>query len=122
MKSIQKDYEPQKVADEDIEEMLDRIPNTGGFNPREMFEFPKLFPPYQFFTLDENGRIFVRTWKKGKNKGEFIFDVFDAEGRYISQFPSKMDIRLWKNGKVYSYEENEEGLKIIKRYKVKWER
>ena len=122
VKSIRKDYEPQKVTKEDIEEILDRIPDTGGFNSREMFEFPKLFPPYQFFTLDEKGRIFVRTWKKGKNKGEFIYDVFDAEGMYIFQFPSKMDIRLWKNEKAYSYEENEEEFKIIKRYKVKWER
>ncbi len=122
VKSIQKEYEPQKVTKEDIEEILDRMPNMGAFNPREMFEFPKLFPSYQSFILDKAGRIFVRTWEKGKNKGEYIFDVFDAEGRYIYQFPSKMDIRLWKNEKAYSYEENEEELMIIKMYKAKWER
>lgn len=124
-KSIQKDYEPQKITEKDIEEMLERISNfgtMGGVNVREMFEFPKTFPPFQSFTLDEEGRIFVRTWEKGKNKDEYIFDVFDTEGVYIARFPSKMDIRVWKNGKAYSYEEDEEGLKIIKKYGVRWER
>jgi hypothetical protein len=122
VKSIQKEYDPQKVTEEDIQEMLNRIPNIGPVNVKEMFEFPKIFPPYQFFTLDEDGRIFVRTWNKGINKGEFLTDVFDSEGRYIAQFLSKMDFRVWKKGKVYSYEENEEGLKVIKTYEVRWER
>ena len=122
VKSIQKNYEPQKITEKDIEEILERIPNMGVVNVREMFEFPKTFSPFQFFTLDEEDRIFVRTWEKGKNKDEFIFDVFDPEGPYIARFPSKMDIRVWKNGKAYSYEEDEEGLKIIKKYRVRWER
>ena len=122
VKSIQKEYEAQKITEKDIEEILERIPNVGSFNVKEMFEFPKTFPPLQFFTLDEEGRIFVRTWEKGKDKGEYIFDVFDPEGRYIAQFISKVDIRVWKEGKIYSYEENEEGFKVIKRYKVHWDR
>jgi hypothetical protein len=121
IKSIKKDYEPQKITEEDIQEMLDRIPNMGAVNVKEMFEFPKLFPPYQYFTIDEDNRIFVRTWEKGENDGEFFYDVFDSEGRYIAQFPSTMDIRLWKKGKAYSYEQNEDGFNIIKRYTVRWE-
>jgi hypothetical protein len=121
-KSIKKDYEPQKVTEKDIEEILERFPDMGAVNVREMFEFPKTFPPFQSFTLDEDGRIFVRTWEKGKNKGEYVYDVFDTEGVYIASFPSKMDIRVWKNGEAYSYEEDEEGFKIIKKYGVHWER
>ncbi len=121
IKTIQKEFDPQKVTEEDIEEILNRMPNIGPVNVKELFEFPEKFPPYQFFTLDERGRIFVRTWNKGENKGVFITDVFDAEGRYIVRFPSKMDIRVWKEGKAYSYEHNEEGFNIIKRYKVQWE-
>ncbi len=122
VKSIQKVYDPQNITEEDIDEILDRMGNMmGGINPKDVFEFPKVFPPYQSFTLDEDGRIFVRTWNKGKNKGEFVIDVFDSEGRFIAQIVSKMDFRLWKKGKVYSYEENEEGFNIIKRYNVLWE-
>jgi hypothetical protein len=121
VKSIQKEYDPQKVTEEDIEEILNRIPDVGPINVKELFNFPEKFPPYQYFTLDEEGRVFVRTWNKGKNYGEFITDVFDSEGRYITRFPSKMDIRAWKKGKAYSYEENEEGFKVIRAYNVLWE-
>jgi len=121
MRSIRKEYDPQEVTEEDIKEILNRIPDVGPINVKELFEFPERFPPYQFFTLDEEDRVFVRTWNKGENKGEFITDIFDSEGRYIARFPSKMDIRVWKNGKAYSYEENEEGFKVIKVYKVLWE-
>lgn len=121
LKSIQKEYDPQKVTEEDIEEILNRIPDVGPINVKELFNFPEKFPPFQYFTLDEEGRVFVRTWNKGKNQGEFITDVFDSEGRYIARFPSKMDIRVWKKRKAYSYEENEEGFKVIRVYKVLWE-
>jgi hypothetical protein len=122
MKSIQKEYDPQKVTEEDIEEILSRIPDVGPVNVKELFNFPEKFPPFQYFTLDEEGRLFGRTWNTGKNQGEFITDVFDSEGRYIARFPSKMDIRVWKKRKAYSYEENEEGFKVIRVYKVLWER
>jgi hypothetical protein len=121
LKSIQKEYDPQKVTEEDIEEILNRIPDVGPINVKELFNFPEKFPPFQYFTLDEDGRVFVRTWNKGKNQGEFISDVFDSEGRYIARFPSQMDIRVWKKRKAYSYEENEEGFKVIRVYKVLWE-
>lgn len=120
--SIRKDYIPVKITQEDKDEMLDRIPNiTPGVNIKEMFEFPKYYPPYQFFSLDEQGRIFVRTWEKGEVNGEYIFDIFNPEGIFIAQYISKADIRLWKDNKMYSIEETDDGFKVIKRYGVYWE-
>jgi hypothetical protein len=123
-KSIRKEFRPQKISEKDKEEMLsrlDNVPNTGPVNLRDMFEFPKVFPPFQLFTLDEKGRIFVRTWEKGPEKDEFVHDIFDSEGRFISQFTSKINVSVWKNGKAYAIDENEEGFPIIKRYSVRWE-
>lgn len=125
VKSIRKDFQPQKITEEDKEEILSRldsVPTAGAVNFREMFEFPKLFPPFQTFTLDENDRIIVRTWEKGQDKDEFVHDIFDPEGRFISQFTSKINVSVWKNGKAYAADENEEGFNIIKCYKVSWER
>lgn len=124
VKSIRKEFQPQKITEEDKEEILSRldsVPTAGAVNFREMFEFPKMFPPFQLFTLDEKGRIFVRTWEKGKEIDEFVHDIFDSEGRYIAQFTSKINVSVWKNGKAYAADENEEGFNIIKRYKVSWE-
>ena len=124
VKSIRKEYQPQKITEEDKEEILgrmDSVPTAGAVNLREMFEFPKLFPAYQFFTLDEAGRIIVRTWKKGEEEETFVHDIFDADGRFIAQFTSKVNISVWKNGKAYAIDENEEGFNIIKRYSVSWD-
>jgi len=121
IRSIRKDFEPVKVSEDDITEMLKMIPNVGTGNIKDMIEFPKSFPPYQHFTLDEAGRLFVKTWEKGKNENEFVFDVFDMEGRYISRFESKLDIRLWKDEKMYAIEEDDEGYRVIKRFSVFWD-
>jgi hypothetical protein len=124
VKSIRKEFQPQKITEEDKEEILSRldsVPTAGAVNFREMFEFPKMFPPFQLFTLDEKGRIFVRTWEKGKEKDEFVHDIFDSEGLFIAQFTSKINVSVWKNGKAYAIDENEEGFNIIKKYLVRWE-
>jgi hypothetical protein len=121
IRSIRKEYEPVKVTEEDITNMLKMIPNVGAGNIKDMIEFPKNFPPYQYFTLDEQGRLFVKTWEKGKNENEFVFDVFDVEGRYIDRFETKLDIRLWKSEKMYAMEEDDKGYRVIKRFSVFWD-
>jgi hypothetical protein len=120
-RSIRREFEPVKITEEDIDKMLKMIPNLTSSNIKDMLEFPKYFPPFQFFTLDEEGRLFVRTWDKAKKEDEFVVDVFDAEGRYIHKFESSVDIRLWKDGKMFGMVENEEGFRLIKRYTVFWE-
>jgi len=124
IKSIRKEYQPQKISEEDKEEMLSRLDSfqsMGPVNLREMFEFPKMFPPFQYFTLDEKGRIFVRTWEKGQEEDEFVHDIFDAEGRFVAQFTSKINVVIWKNGNAYASDENEEGFNVIKKYSVRWD-
>jgi len=125
VKSIRKEYQPQKITEEDKEEILSRldsVPNAAPINLRDMFEFPNLFPPFQSFTLDEKGRIIVRTWEKGKEADEFVHDIFDSEGRFIAQFTSKINVSIWKNGKAYAPDENEDGFNVIKKYSVNWNR
>jgi hypothetical protein len=122
IRTIQKDYDPVKVTQKDIDEMLERIPNVaGGANIKDMFSFPDYFPPFQNFLLDDQGLMYVRTYTKGKAKGEYVIDVFDPEGRFIAQFITKTDLRLFKAGKAYGIEETEEGYQTIKRYAVSME-
>ncbi|MEA2005396.1 MAG: 6-bladed beta-propeller [Acidobacteriota bacterium] len=117
--SIRKEYNPVKITQEDIDEILERIPDTG---TRGMFEFPKYFPPFQNFIMDEQDRMYVRTWEKGKNKDEYVIDIFDPEGKFISQITTKADLRLWKNNELYTIEETDTGFRVIKRYSVSWEK
>ncbi len=119
IRTIQKDYDPVKVTQTDIDEMLERIPSVaGGANIKDMFSFPDYFPPFQNFLLDDQGLMYVRTYTKGKAKGEYVIDVFDPEGRFIAQFITKADLRLFKAGKAYGIEETDDGYQTIKRYDV----
>lgn len=122
IRTIQKEYEPVKVTQQDIDEILERIPTgVGPVNVKEMFTFPEYFPPFQSFSLDDQGRMYVRTFIKGKVKNEYVFEVFDAEGRFFAQFISKAELSVFKKDKAYGIEEDDEGFRVIKRYAVAWQ-
>ena len=119
VRKILKDYDPVKVTEEDKEEFLERVPDLAG-PIKDRIEFPKVFPPYQNFTVDEEWRLYVRTFEKGKEDGEFFFDVFDGDGRYIAEFPFKGDIRVWKKKRLYAIDEDEDGYQILRIFSVLW--
>lgn len=120
IKKITKKHNPEHITEEDIEKILDRIPDMG-FNVKNMMEFPKQFPAYESFSMDEKGRLFVRSYNKGRGEDEIFLDIFDREGKYIAKIPTKVSPRIWKNDKMYAIEETEEGFQVIKRYTVAWE-
>lgn len=120
VKRILKDYDSVKVTEKDKEEFFERVPEIAG-PIKDRIEFPNVYPAYQNFTLDEERRLFVRTFEKGKEEGEFFFDVFDVEGRYIAKIPFKGDPRVWKEKKLYAIEEDEDGFQILRVYSVQWE-
>jgi len=49
---------------------------------------------------------------------EYFYDLFDAAGRYVARFPSAAEFLLWRNGRIYGAEENEDGYKILKCFRV----
>jgi hypothetical protein len=124
LRSIQKEYKPVKVTPEDIEEFMERMAafagGFGGANLTDLIEFPDEFPPYQGFLLDEQDRIFVRTWDKGEGEDEYWTDVFDKEGRFFTRFVHRSELRIMDGDTAYGVEENEDGFRLIHRYRVTW--
>jgi hypothetical protein len=55
-----------------------------------------------------------------KKEDEFFYDIFDQEGKYIYRVLLKGRPRVWKNDKLYSVEEDQEGFQIVKRYQMNW--
>jgi len=70
--------------------------------------------------IDDAGRIFVQTYEKTIDESGYYYDVFNSEGKYIAKIPLKTQPRVWKRGKLYTIEEEEEGYQVVKRYKVNW--
>jgi len=81
---------------------------------------PRHFPAFEDLSVDEEGRIYVQTYERQMDKDEFYFDVFEPDGKYIAKIPLKTLPEYWKNGKMYTAEEDENGYLYIKRYKVTW--
>jgi hypothetical protein len=114
IKRIIKEYNPVEITKEEKEEVIKEAP------PGIKFVFSKYHPAFLYFTLDEEGRIFVQTWEKTENGNGYYYDIFDSKGRYIAKIPLKIRPRIWKKGKLYTVEETEEEFQIVKRYKVIW--
>ncbi|MEW5901960.1 MAG: 6-bladed beta-propeller, partial [Acidobacteriota bacterium] len=114
VRKITKDYEPVKITDDEIEDMRKKMPGPMAS------ELPKHHTAYQDFSADEEGHIFVRTWEKADDRQRCYFDVFDADGRYITKAIVNGQPRVWKKGHLCTLEEDREGYPVVRRYKVFW--
>lgn len=122
---IQRDYEPIKVSKKHIDDFIDYLedeyyrfiptPDDVKKQVYQFIEYPKHIPPYQTFTLMENGwlAVVVDTLKNEYS----LFDIFDEEGKYIAQFKANIPAEnlFFKNGKAYALA-IENGYRFVKRY------
>ena len=112
---IHKEAKPVKISQGEIENAKKRLPG-----PMKL-DVPKYHSAYRDFTVDEEGRIFVRTWEKSEDANQYYFDIFDSAGKYIVKIPILFNPAVWKNEKVYAIEEDDNGFHVVKRYKVIWD-
>ena len=119
-KKIIRDYEGIEITKQEkkklIKDWIGDTPIPSGFT----LKFPDRYPPFIRFTCDGEGRIIVQTYDKTKDGTADYYDVFDPEGKYIARIALKFRSQAWKNERLYTMEEDEEGFQIVKRYKVTW--
>jgi hypothetical protein len=122
VRRIVKDYDPPRFTEADRDAYLKRL--TSRASPiRFDYEFPKVFPPVSGLLVDDENRVYVRTWEKDKS-GNIFFDVFAPEGRWMCRFslPEMEYPAVCKKGKLYmTIQESEEGIPLVKRYALRWE-
>lgn len=118
---IRRAYDAVPITKEDKDEMLKLVSNVSNVNVKDMIQFPATFPPYAYFLFADD-RLLVRTYEKERTKKNYFFDVFDAEGRYIAKLSLNVSPRLWRNGRVYAIDEDDEGYKILKCLRARWEK
>jgi hypothetical protein len=110
IRKVTKDYVPVEISEE--EKKKRELPQSS--------ELPRYFPAFQDFSVDEEGRFFVQTFERYEDEEIFYFDVFNTEGKYIAKVPLNALPQCWKNRKMYTIEEDEDGYQYVKRYKVTW--
>ena len=118
IRKILKKYTPLEVTQEDVDERLqgEELPPQ----LKESMVIPKYHCPFRWMIADDEGRIFVWTYERAADGEGYYYDVFDAEGKFIVKVPLKSRPFLFKNSKLYTVEEDEEGYQYVKRYKVTW--
>ena len=114
---IQKEHSPESVTQNDIDralKILDMPLDTQTSPPSEK-------PPYRKIFVDDAGRILVQIWDSVPSGEGFFYDIFDAEGKYISKVHMKFEPMLIKQGKLYTVIKDEDGFQYVKRYQVTWD-
>jgi len=123
IRRIVKDYDPIEITEEDKKKIIFRIYVRETLPPGQKADFPKYFYPIDDLHVDDEDRIFVRTFENAEDRYCYYYDVFDPEGYYVAKVPLKAapDLPIiWKKNKLYTVEADEEGYQTIKRYKVIW--
>jgi hypothetical protein len=119
IKTISKEYTPVKITKAEIEALKKGQVSIGGPPPRMII--PKYHLPFRSFLADDEGRIFVALWEMTKDRKKRYYDIFDPTGRYICRTAFGFFPQVWKDGKLYVVEEDEEGFQFVKRFRVDWE-
>ncbi len=123
IRKIKKEYKKVPISEEYKKKRLERTPDY----LKKMTFFPDYFPPYQSFFTDDGGRLFVMTYEKGENPGEFMIDIFNHEGVFVGRKSINAwvsDSFLWakiKRNLLYCLQEKESGYKKLVVYRMKWE-
>lgn len=126
LRRISKDFDPVKITEAHEKRLVQQTWGDRGIRPGYKFDVPKHFPPVRTFYVDDEDRIYVRTYDYIDKQGDQLdrYDVFSPEGRYIAKFyhPRAETFQAIRKNKVYvRVEEEVEGIDLLRRYSMIWE-
>jgi hypothetical protein len=134
IRKIRKEYTPVEVTEEFKKKILseyEQLPTEELRAIGKKVYFPKYMPPYRCIFCDDKGQLLVMTFEKGKSDGEFMYDVFDADGRFVDRV-GLGNYGIWdkpivnqfvviaKKNLLYCIREKESGYKELVVYKMNW--
>jgi hypothetical protein len=90
--------------------------------PKSAYVFPKYFPAMQALFVDDQGRLYIRTYEKNAAE-EILYDIFNEDGLFVSRFalPEREEAMAVKNGWLYAIIRDQAGGEyLLKRYLMTW--
>jgi len=133
LRKIRKNYQADSGSgklEQEIREKLKYSPQV----LKDKIYFPERWPPFQFIFTDDEARLYIMTFKEGKNPNENIFDIFNPEGIFIATasmhvslndpfFTPGAPLDSWitiKKNRLYCLREKSSGYKELVVYKTVW--
>jgi hypothetical protein len=128
LRKIRKEYRPADAPDEFKKILIANFELV-----KDKLIIPDIMPPFHYFFLDDEGRLYVKTYEKGDNKNECIHDVFNSDGIFITRvslpgygswmYPGRdLNRAKAKNKRLYCIREKESGYKELAVYRMIWEK
>jgi hypothetical protein len=111
--------DPDRVSftNEDLEERTKDVPAA----IKAKLNVPKYFPSFRTLVTDDEDKIYVATFERlGAGKKGCYCDVYDKEGKYLAKVILPAASALIQKGYLYCSDETEDGLAVLKRYRIKW--
>ena len=133
LRKIRKNYETDIGSGKLVQEIREKLKYTPKVLTDKLY-FPERWPPFQFIFTDDKARLYVMTFKEGKNPNENIFDIFNPEGIFITTvsmhvslndpfFTPGVPLDSWvtiKKNRLYCLREKGSGYKELVVYKTIW--
>ena len=112
IQKIRKEYQPVAISEDVIKEKKKQFETMGG----------------EVWFLDDEGRIFVKTFERGENPGEYIVDIFNPEGVFIGRKAMNIltlgDAHVCaksRRERLYCFQEKADGFREFNVYRMTWE-
>lgn len=126
-RKVGRDHSPVRARQEDKDDLIARTKKVLGEEAAKATPFSSHHSAYRAFFTADHGRLFVETWERTPDGKQDVYDVFDAEGRYLARvgLPLHTDFlnprdRFIRDGKLYTIEPDDKGYEVVKRYTVTW--
>ena len=128
-RKIKKKFRPVEVSEDMKTEVLKQFADPRAAEIRKKIFFHKNFPPFQYFFTDDEAYLFVMTYEEGDNPREYMYDVFNPDGIFISRMSlgnscrensSDIQFATARNKRLYCLKEKENGYKELVAYKMRW--
>jgi hypothetical protein len=124
IRKIRKEYIPVRVSEEYKREYLKPYEESMPDYAKKIY-FPEYWHPFRSFFGDDVGHLFVLTYEPGKNSKEYMFDIFNKDGIFISRQSLNilcMDT-VWarvRGDRLYCVQEKASGYKELVVYQMTW--
>lgn len=111
---------PKKYKEKTVERWK-KSPAWEEYDLKSKHYFPDHFHPFKDFCVDEEGRIFVETYKEIEEPGKYMIYIFNPEGIFTGSTSLKeARIRKFKNSRMYCVYMKENGFQELRAYKIQW--